>query len=136
MHHVEIEEKDRMIRTKRYDERTVNESAVNVEDASKETNPSSKRRKLWEKPPGIEIAFGDPIPDDNLEILKGLIKKARLRRQKRLLEAKAPAQNQAPHLRLRFTNLSDISYTKPLNGRNFSKMEHSSREVKLLEKKA
>jgi hypothetical protein len=72
------------IRTRRYDERTVDDTTVSAEDLSKETKPRGKRPKLWKKPPRIEIVLGDPISDDTFEILKGLIKKARLRRQRRL----------------------------------------------------
>jgi len=64
------------------DEETGNEITVNVKDISgEEGKQCRKRRKRWQKPPNIEIVFVDPIPAHNLEILKEIIKKAKLRRQ-------------------------------------------------------
>jgi hypothetical protein len=55
-----------------------------------------KRRKRWEKPPKIEIVFGDPIPEHNLEIIKEIIKKAILRKQTILKKENTTSQVQTP----------------------------------------
>ena len=64
------------------------------EDLSKETEPCGKRRKLWEKPPKIEILFGEPISEHNLEILNEIIDKAKLRKQTILKKENTTSQVQ------------------------------------------
>ena len=64
------------------DKETVTETTVNLEDISgNNRKPWYKRRKRWQKPLNIEIVVVDPIPAHNCEILKEIIKKAKLRRQ-------------------------------------------------------
>jgi len=47
----------------------------------------------WKEPPEIEVAFVEPLPPENLERLKELIKKAALRKLKELEEETDEAKN-------------------------------------------
>jgi len=47
----------------------------------------------WKEPPEIEVAFVEPLPPENLERLKELIKKAALRKLKDLEEETNEAKN-------------------------------------------
>jgi hypothetical protein len=47
----------------------------------------------WKEPPEIEVAFVEPLPPENLERLKELIKKAALRKLKELEERPNEAKN-------------------------------------------
>jgi len=40
----------------------------------------------WKEPPKIEVAFVEPLPPENLEVLKELVKRAALRKLKELEE--------------------------------------------------
>jgi hypothetical protein len=87
------------------DKEIVNETTVNLKDISGEEGMQCrKRRKRWQKQPKIEIVFVDPIPAHNLEILKEIIKKAKLRKRTILqkenttsqVQTRPPAKNNKP----------------------------------------